>query len=61
MDAVFSLADQLSVLVRGHVLDTDDVVTIRNNPEVQRAILEIPMLRSTRSARTMARFKPCSG
>jgi branched-chain amino acid transport system ATP-binding protein len=39
MDAVFSLADQLSVLVNGHIIATDTVQEIRNNPEVQRAYL----------------------
>lgn len=39
MDAVFSLADRLSVLVNGHIIATDTVENIRNNPEVQRAYL----------------------
>ena len=39
MDAVFSLADQLSVLVNGHVIATDTVEAIRNNLEVQKAYL----------------------
>ena len=39
MDAVFSLADQLSVLVNGHVIATDTVEQIRNNLEVQKAYL----------------------
>lgn len=39
MDAVFSLADQLSVLVNGHVIATDTVEKIRNNLEVQKAYL----------------------
>lgn len=39
MDAVFSLADKLSVLVDGHVIATDTVDAIRNNAEVQRAYL----------------------
>jgi len=39
MDAVFSLADQLSVLVNGHIIATDTVEAIRRNPEVQRAYL----------------------
>ncbi len=39
MDAVFSLADTLSVLVNGRVIATDTVKNIRANPEVQRAYL----------------------
>ena len=39
MDAVFSLADRLSVLVNGRVIATDTVENIRGNPEVQRAYL----------------------
>jgi len=39
MDAVFSLADKLSVLVNGHIIATDSVDNIRNNPEVQKAYL----------------------
>ena len=39
MDAVFSLADKLSVLVNGRVIATDTVENIRRNPEVQRAYL----------------------
>ena len=39
MDAVFSLADQLSVLVNGHIIATDSVDQIRNNVEVQKAYL----------------------
>ncbi|MDH3387412.1 MAG: ABC transporter ATP-binding protein [Gammaproteobacteria bacterium] len=39
MDAVFSLADKLSVLVDGHIIATDTVEAIRNNLEVQRAYL----------------------
>ncbi len=39
MDAVFSLADQLSVMVNGHVIATDTVENIRNNLEVQKAYL----------------------
>ena len=39
MDAVFSLADRLSVLVNGRVIATDTVENIRSNPEVQRAYL----------------------
>lgn len=39
MDAVFSLADRLSVLVNGHIIATDSVGNIRNNPDVQRAYL----------------------
>lgn len=39
MDAVFSLADRLSVLVNGHIIATDTVENIRNNHEVQQAYL----------------------
>ena len=39
MDAVFSLADQLSVMVNGHVIATDTVENIRGNQEVQKAYL----------------------
>lgn len=39
MDAVFSLADKLSVLVNGHIIATDTVSNIRNNHEVQKAYL----------------------
>ena len=39
MDAVFSLADRLSVLVDGHIIATDTVDNIRDNIEVQRAYL----------------------
>jgi branched-chain amino acid transport system ATP-binding protein len=39
MDAVFTLADRLSVLVSGHIIATDNVDNIRNNKDVQRAYL----------------------
>lgn len=39
MDAVFSLADKLSVLVNGHIIATDTVENIRSNHEVQKAYL----------------------
>jgi branched-chain amino acid transport system ATP-binding protein len=39
MDAVFSMADRLSVLDNGHVIATDTVENIRNNREVQKAYL----------------------
>ena len=39
MDVVFSMADQLSVLVNGHIIATDSVTNIRNNLEVQKAYL----------------------
>ena len=39
MDAVFSLADRLSVLVNGRVIATDTVEAIRTNVEVQKAYL----------------------
>ncbi|MGI9318516.1 MAG: ABC transporter ATP-binding protein [bacterium] len=39
MDAVFTLADSLSVLVNGHIIATDTVDKIRANPEVQQAYL----------------------
>ena len=39
MDVVFSMADQLSVLVNGYIIATDSVAGIRNNLEVQKAYL----------------------
>ena len=39
MDAVFALADRVSVLVYGRVVASGDVGEIRNNPEVRRAYL----------------------
>ncbi len=39
MDAVFSLADKLSVMVDGHVIATDTVEAIRDNDAVQKAYL----------------------
>jgi len=39
MDAVFSMADKLSVLVNGHIIATDSVDNIRSNAEVQKAYL----------------------
>ena len=39
MDAVFSMADTLSVLVSGHIIATDTVENIRNNKDVQKAYL----------------------
>ncbi len=39
MDAVFNLADQLSVLVDGHIIATDTVAAIRDNVDVQKAYL----------------------
>ena len=39
MDAVFSFADQISVLVAGRVIATDTAQAIRDNPAVQRAYL----------------------
>jgi branched-chain amino acid transport system ATP-binding protein len=39
MDAVFALADRISVLVYGRVLATGTVDEIRRDPEVQRAYL----------------------
>jgi len=39
MDAVFSLADRLSVLVDGHIIATDTVDRVRDNLEVQKAYL----------------------
>ena len=39
MDAVFTLADTLSVLVNGHIIATDTVENIRANPDVQQAYL----------------------
>jgi branched-chain amino acid transport system ATP-binding protein len=39
MDAVFSLADRISVLVYGRVIATRDPEAVRTNPEVRRAYL----------------------
>ncbi len=39
MDAVFALADRISVLVYGRVIATGSVDEIRNDPEVRRAYL----------------------
>jgi len=39
MDAVFALADRISVLVYGRVIATGSVDDIRNNPDVQSAYL----------------------
>ncbi|MGB1309747.1 MAG: ABC transporter ATP-binding protein [Leucothrix sp.] len=39
MDAVFQMADQLSVLVNGHIIATDTADNIRKNPAVQQAYL----------------------
>ena len=39
MQAVFALADRISVLVEGHIIATDTPDNIRQNPEVRRAYL----------------------
>lgn len=39
MDAVFALADRISVLVYGAIIATGTAAEIRNNPEVRRAYL----------------------
>ncbi len=39
MDAVFQLADRISVLVNGHIIATDTPTAIRNNREVKDAYL----------------------
>lgn len=39
MDAVFSLADTMSVLVNGHIIATGSTEEIRNNAKVQQAYL----------------------
>ena len=39
MDAVFSLADRISVLVYGHIIATGQPGEIRQNAEVQQAYL----------------------
>ena len=42
MDAVFALADRISVLVYGRIIATGKVDDIRNDPEVRRAYLGDP-------------------
>ncbi len=42
MDAVFALADRVSVLVYGRIIATGSVREIRNDPEVRRAYLGEP-------------------
>jgi branched-chain amino acid transport system ATP-binding protein len=39
MDAVFALADRISVLVYGRIIATGPVAEIRANPEVRRSYL----------------------
>ncbi len=39
MDAVFALADRISVLVYGRVIASGNAEEIRSNPEVRRAYL----------------------
>jgi branched-chain amino acid transport system ATP-binding protein len=39
MDAVFSLADRVSVLVAGRIIASGTPQEIRSNPDVQRAYL----------------------
>jgi len=39
MDAVFALADRISVLVYGQIIATGTAAEIRANPEVRRAYL----------------------
>jgi len=39
MDAVFALADRISVLVYGRIIATGSVDQIRDNPEVRTAYL----------------------
>ena len=39
MEAIFSLADRITVLVYGEVVATGSVVEIRNNPAVRQAYL----------------------
>ena len=39
MDAVFALADRISVLVYGKIIATGSVEDIRKNPEVRAAYL----------------------
>ncbi len=42
MDAVFALADRITVLVYGRVIASGDAASIRTNPDVQRAYLGTP-------------------
>jgi branched-chain amino acid transport system ATP-binding protein len=39
MDAVFTLADRISVMVYGHIIATGDPYHIRQNQDVQHAYL----------------------
>jgi len=39
MDAVFALADRISVLVYGRIIASDEPTAIRANPDVRRAYL----------------------
>jgi len=39
MDAVFALADRISVLVAGRIIATGPTADIRANPDVRRAYL----------------------
>jgi branched-chain amino acid transport system ATP-binding protein len=39
MDAVFALADQLTVMVNGQVISTGTPEQVRNDPQVQAAYL----------------------
>jgi len=50
MDAVFALADRISVLVYGRVIDSDVPARIRANPEVQEAYLGTAPLPTERMA-----------
>ena len=38
MDAVFALADRITVLVYGRVIATGSPAAIRNNPDVKRGL-----------------------
>ena len=67
MNVVFTLGDQISVLVYGEVIASGTPEAVRANREVQEAYLGEPRLRERRSSRsractpTTARATSCAG